>query len=111
MVAGLIDVPVAEWNRWVCDCVENEFARARTGLCMEDIASLTGQDRRALDVVNALWHLVAASDDQGREVALAAIKALLRYAMQPTALPVARALIAFAMDWSDIERLWPLVLA
>lgn len=100
-----------DWYTWVCECAADVdgFARERSGLTPDNIASLTGQDKRALKCVAALWELAAMGDDNGRECALAAVKAVCRYGMQRTAWPVARALIAFAMDWNDIEKLWPQV--
>lgn len=73
------------------------------------LAMLTGQDARALDAIAACWTLYFAGDDNARDGALAAVRALLP-ALQPQCRPFARELIAWAGDWSDRERLWPLVL-
>jgi len=69
---------------------------------------LTGQDARALEAVSACWQLYALADRAGQHNALLAIGALVR-AMQPQCRPFARELIAFSLDWSDRDRLWPLV--
>jgi hypothetical protein len=80
-----------------------------SGLTEDAIASLTGQDKRALACVARCWQLYAASDEQGADAALSAIHALTTYGMQRSARVCARALIAFANDWSDIGPLWALV--
>jgi hypothetical protein len=85
------------------------LARERSGLTVErSLAPLTGQDKRALAAVATCWELYASSDEQGASAALQAVAWLLE-GMQPTAWHVARALIAYAMDWSDIERVWKLI--
>jgi hypothetical protein len=75
---------------------------------MPKLAALTGQDKLALEAIAACWQLYAAGDDDGRDGALAAVHALLP-ALQPQCRPFARELIAWAMDWPDRDRLWPLV--
>lgn len=72
------------------------------------LAPLTGQDRRALAAIDACWQLLAMSDEDGRAGGIEAVKALLP-ALQEKCWPLARELIARAMDWSDRDRLWPLV--
>lgn len=71
-------------------------------------APLTGQDRSALEAIDACWFLYARGDQDGINGALAAVRALLP-AMQESTRPLARELIARAMDWPDRDRLWPLV--
>lgn len=82
-----------EWKQWL---------RANG----HDLAPLTGQDARALHAIAACWELYACSDDAGALAALDAVRSLLP-AMQDKCRPLARELIAYAMDWSDRERLWP----
>jgi hypothetical protein len=60
---------------------------------------------RTLEAIAHCWELYAASDRAGQGAALAAVRALLP-AMQLKCRPLARELIAFALDWSDRERLW-----
>lgn len=73
-----------------------------------DLAGLTGQDTRALAAVAACWELYFASDGDGRDAAILSIAALL-VAMQAKYVPLARALIPFAGDWSHIEEAWSAV--
>lgn len=73
-----------------------------------DLAPLTGQDARTLNAIAACWELYACSDDDGAQAALDAVRALLP-AMQEKCWPLARELIAYAMDWDDREKLWPQV--
>jgi hypothetical protein len=64
--------------------------------------------RTALGAISACWELYSNSDEAGQLAALAAVRALLP-ALQPQCRPFARELIAFSLDWSDRERLWPQV--
>lgn len=75
-----------------------------------DLGPLTGQDSRALSAIVHCWDLYAASDNDGREAALRAVRSLLS-AMQPKTRHLAREAIAYSMDWSDRDRLWPIVWA
>lgn len=75
-----------------------------------DLGALTGQDSRALSAIAHVWQLYAASDNDGREAALRAVRALLS-AMQPKTRYLAREAIAHSMDWPDRDRLWPVVWA
>lgn len=75
-----------------------------------DLGALTGQDSRVLSAIAHCWELYAASDRDGQEAALRAIRALLS-AMQPKTRCLAREAIAYSMDWSDRDRLWPIVWA
>ncbi|HKW09201.1 MAG TPA: hypothetical protein VJO33_02410 [Gemmatimonadaceae bacterium] len=93
------------WERWLRGCVKAGEDGCPTTLTRDHLARLTGQDRRALAAVAACWQLYASSDEDGAEGALSAIRCLLP-AMQRSAWPVARELIAYAMDWSDRELLW-----
>lgn len=70
------------------------------------LGMLTGQDYRALAAIDACWQLYACGDSNGAAGALRAIRALLP-AMQDKCWPLARELIARALDWPDRDRLWP----
>lgn len=93
------------WLAWMRACQKDPRSpfEARGPLGM-----ITGQDARALRAVAACWGLYAGSDDDGRAAALGAIRLLLP-GMQLACWPFARELIAQQLDWSDRERLWPLV--
>lgn len=68
-------------------------------------AGLTGTDARALAALAACWELYSLERD---ERALEAVASLV-LAMQPSMQPLARALIPWAMDWSDEGPVWQLV--
>jgi hypothetical protein len=70
-----------------------------------DLAPLTGQDARALDAIAGCWELYAAADEQGAAAALLAVRDLL-LAMQPQCRNLTKKLIARALDWGDVDRLW-----
>lgn len=69
------------------------------------LAPLTGTDSKALQAIAACWTLYAYTHSSD---VLYAVRLLLRE-MQPKTRPLARELIAWAMDWNDRDRLWPLV--
>lgn len=94
------------WQQWARACMKDPNSPTKLG--KGSLAALTGQDVLALDAIAACWALHACSDCDGREGALAAIRALLP-AMLPHNRWIARELIPFALDWGDRERLWPLV--
>lgn len=94
------------WSQWLRACSRDPSSPAR--LPVRPLAMLTGQDTRALAAVAAAWQLYANSDDDGQAAALVAVRALL-LGMQPKCRPLARELIAFALDWPDRDRLWPRV--
>ena len=94
------------WSKWLRSCMKDPSSPMQLPRSL--LAALTGQDARALRAIAACWGLYASSDEDGRRGALAAIQALLP-AMQPQCRPFARELIAQQLDWSDRERLWPLV--
>jgi hypothetical protein len=75
-----------------------------------DLAGMTGQDRRALSAIAHCWELFSAGDDDARAGAALAVRALLP-AMQNKYIPLAKELIAYAMDWDDRERYWPRVIS
>lgn len=70
-----------------------------------DLAPLTGTDYLVLDSVAKLWELYATS--RSSQV-LDAIRDLLGV-MQPKCRVLTKKLIARAMDWSDVDKLWPAV--
>jgi len=73
-----------------------------------DVGPLTGQDRRALQAIAWCWELYSVGDETGQMAALQAVRSLLA-GMQEQCWPLAKELIAFAMDWGDRDRLWPQV--
>lgn len=73
-----------------------------------DLAPLTGQDGRALRAIAECWELYSYCSTP--EIALCAIRALL-LAMQPKCRELTKLLIARAMDWNDVDRLWPKAIA
>lgn len=99
---GLSPVP---WRRWL-----RELEKHPRPECVlpGSLAMLTGQDARALEAIAACWELYACSDDDGMAAALMAVRSLLG-GLQPKCRGFARALIARAMDWSDQDRVWPMV--
>ncbi len=72
-----------------------------------DTAGLTGTDARALAAIAACWTLYTVERD---ERVLDAVAALLQV-MQLSQRRLARALIPWAMDWSDEEPVFRLVVA
>ena len=70
------------------------------------LAMLTGTDARALDAIAACWTLYSVE----RDPAAIQAAALLVSMMQPKCRPIAKALIPWAMDWSDEGTVWALVL-
>jgi hypothetical protein len=93
------------WDKWLRACIRDPSSPARLP---GSLGMLTGQDARALGAISACWELYSNSDEPGQRAALAAVRALLP-ALQPQCRPFARELIAFSLDWSDRERLWPQV--
>jgi len=69
-----------------------------------NLAPLTGTDTKALAAVAACWELYAYT--RSERVLKAARE--LAAEMQDSTRPLARELIAYAMDWSDRDKLWPL---
>ena len=94
-----------QWSRSVASDTSSP-----TKLFKGSIGALTGQDKRALDAIVPCWELYACSDEDGQRAAIAAIRALL-LGMQESTRWIARELIPYALDWSDRDRLWPLVMA
>lgn len=93
-----------DWRRWLRAAVKDN----RVPLSPASLGMCTGQDWRALGAIAACWELYASSDEDGGRAAIEAIRALLG-GMQPKCHVFARELIAYAMDWGDREKLWPLV--
>jgi hypothetical protein len=69
------------------------------------LAPLTGTDTRALEAIAATWMLYAHTRSSG----LLRAVAILAREMQVSTRPLARELIAWAMDWGDRDALWPAV--
>lgn len=93
------------WVRWITECDGDPRSPAEFP---GGVGMLTGQDFRALDAIANCWLLYASGDAAAERAALDAVRVLLP-AMQPKCRPFARELIAYAMDWNDRARLWPLV--
>lgn len=90
------------WRQWLKACEKDKSTHAELP---GSLAMLTGTDARALDAISACWVLYAHSRNPH---VLPAVTLLLRL-MQPKCRPFARELIAWAMDWSDREKLWSVV--
>jgi hypothetical protein len=73
-----------------------------------DLAPLTGTDARVLVAVATCWELYAVCGDDSRARVLVAVRELL-HVMQPKTRGLTKMLIARAMDWEDVDRLWPQV--
>ena len=88
---------IAPWAQWL----------RKNG---HDLGWLTGQDGRALTVIAAAWELYAVAGTEGQAGALLAVVGALRSMQRREASRIlACELIAYAMDWPDRARLWPLV--
>lgn len=94
------------WMQWARACAKDPSSPS--GLREGALAALTGQDTRALNAIVACFELYANSDEDGERGAIMAVRALLP-AMQDSTRWIARGLIPFVLDWSDREKLWPLV--
>lgn len=94
------------WQQWARACAADPESPSEIG--RHTLASLTGQDTRALNAIVACWELYSNSDEDGQRGALSAIRALLP-AMQEKTWWVAKEMIPFALCWDDRDRLWPLV--
>jgi len=92
--------------QWLRQCSRDPQSPAR--LTKGTLGILTGQDTRALLAIGACWELYSNSDADGQRAAIAAIRVLLS-GMQAKCHFLARELIAYALDWQDRDRLWPLV--
>lgn len=93
------------WDQWIRACAKDPHSPARFP---GSLGMLTGQDARALEAISCCWELYAGGDAAGEKAAIEAIRALLP-ALQPQCRQFARELIAFSLDWSDRDRLWPVV--
>jgi len=95
------------WQQWM-RAIERDPSGTPSLILRGSLAAITGQDARALNAIVACWELYASSDADGQRGALEAVRALLP-AMQEKTRWIARELIPFVLEWSDRERLWPLV--
>lgn len=84
-----------------CSCAEALWWLDANG---HSLAPLTGTSTKALLAVAHLWQLYAYSRS---DAVLRAVRELLP--SLGSCCGLARELIAWAMDWDDRERLWPLV--
>jgi hypothetical protein len=94
-----------EHLRWLKNISSPESFRPEGPLDFP-LGALTGTDHRALEAIDRLWHLYCSCDHPERvlwAIAYAASE------MQVSTRPLARELAAHAREWSDRERLWPLV--
>lgn len=91
------------WRQWARACIRDPGSPSK--ITKDMLAALTGTDARALDAIVACWTAYAYT---GEPAVLEAARILIRL-MQVHTRPLARELIAFALEWDDRERLWPLV--
>lgn len=94
------------WLAWLRECADDP--RSPTGLTRDQLAMLTGQDKKALAAIAACWQLFFGADAEGESAAAYAITVLLQ-GLQPKCHFFAKELIAFAGDWSDRDRAWRLI--
>jgi hypothetical protein len=80
----------------------SEYVASRVGP-LPSLGALTGTDTVALAAIDRCWQVYAYTNGKGVLRAVAELAA----EMQPSTRCFARALIAHAMDWGDIGRLWP----
>jgi len=81
----------------------SEYVASRVGP-LPSLGALTGTDTMVLAAIErCCWQVYAYTNGKGVLRAIAELAA----EMQPSTRCFARALIAHAMDWGDIERLWP----
>jgi len=95
-----------EHLRWLRAVAGPESYRPEGPLVSPPLGALTGTDYAALEAIDRLWTLYCYADHPKlviRAVALAALQ------MQESTRPFARELIAHAKEWTDRDRLWPLV--
>lgn len=78
-----------EWYRWL---------RANG----HNVAALTGTDVKTLGAIAGCWQLYSYERSARTPHAVA----FLVVSMQPKTRPLARELIAWAMDWNDREPVW-----
>ena len=91
------------WQQWARAVARDPSSPSRIG--KGTLAALTGTDVRVLDAFVPCLVLYAHTGD--REVLRAA--GLLLPQMQRGTKWIAQELIAFALDWPDRDRLWPLI--
>jgi hypothetical protein len=68
-----------------------------------DLQALTGTDHRVLRAVAAAWEAYA----YGRQSQFLTAIVQMLHVMQPQCRRATKKLIARAMDWSDVDKLWP----
>lgn len=93
-----------EHLKWLKAVSKNEHVSSIVGP-LPSLGALTGTDTVALAAIDRCWQVYAYTGGKGVLRAVAELAA----EMQPTTRCFARALIAHAMDWGDIDRLWPQV--
>ncbi len=91
------------WRQWARACVKDPSSPSK--ITKDMLAALTGTDARALDAIVACLEAYAYT---GEPAVFEAVRVLVRL-MQVHTRPLARELIPFVLDWSDREKLWPLV--
>lgn len=91
------------WQQWARAVTRDPHSPSK--ITKDALGALTGTDTRVLDGIVACWFVYAYT---GENRALAAVRLLLPL-MQDSTRWIARELIPFVMDWSDRDRIWPLV--
>lgn len=89
--------------KWLRACARDP--QSPSGLTRDDLAALTGTDSRVLVATAHCWAVFAHSSYDGQAATIMAIRVLIPL-MQPHTRHVAKQLIAWALDWSDRDRLW-----
>lgn len=95
-----------EHLRWLKAIMGKDSYRPEGPGGLPTLAALTGTDYKALEAIDRLWALYCYCDNQ--QYVLIAI-AYAATQMQESTRPLARELIAHALDWGDRDRLWPQV--
>lgn len=94
---------------WLRACARDKNSPAELLRDSSQLGQLTGQDIQALRAIGHCWNLYASGDAAAREASLLAVRNLVA-TMQAKCRPVARELIAYALDWSDRDELWAAVM-
>lgn len=95
-----------EHLRWLRAQCANDNGWRPGGPLNISLAGLTGTDVAMLEAIDRLWHAhlhAVRPRDICKAVAVCCCEMQVKY------LPLARELIARAMDWGDRDRLWPVV--
>lgn len=93
------------WQQWVRACAKDPKSPSGFAGYKNPLATLTGQDTRALDAIVACYGLYAVADGDGRRRSIIALRTLI-CAMQEKNWWIALELIPFVLDWSDRGALW-----